>query len=62
MDTGRRRRWTEEEKFRIIEESYAARRRAAATVRHYEISRSLLTGWRREAREGLLAAADSPRN
>ena len=53
-DTGRRRRWTDAEKVRIVEESYAAPRMAAATARHYEISRSLLTRWRRLAREGLL--------
>lgn len=53
-DTGRRRRWTDAEKLRIVEESYAAPRMAAATARRHEISRSLLTRWRREAREGLL--------
>ena len=53
-DTGRRRRWTDAEKVRIVEESYAAPRMAAATARHYEISRSLLTRWRRLARDGLL--------
>lgn len=53
-DTGRRRRWTDAEKLRIVEESYAAPRLAAATARRHEISRSLLTRWRREAREGLL--------
>ncbi|WP_245624858.1 transposase [Jannaschia seosinensis] len=53
-DTGRRRRWTDAEKVRIVEESYAAPRMAAATARRYEISRSLLTRWRRLAREGLL--------
>ena len=55
-DTGRRRRWTDAEKLRIVEESYAAPRVAAATARRYQISRSLLTRWRREAREGLLSA------
>ncbi|WP_144431577.1 transposase, partial [Jannaschia seosinensis] len=45
-DTGRRRRWTDAEKVRIVEESYAAPRMAAATARRYEISRSLLTRWR----------------
>jgi len=55
-DSGRRRRWTDAEKLRIVEESYAAPRRAAATARRYDISRSLLTRWRREAREGLLTA------
>ena len=56
-DTGRRRRWTDAEKLRIVEESFAAPRVAAATARRHQISRSLLTRWRREAREGLLSAA-----
>ena len=55
-DTGRRRRWTDAEKLRIVEESCAAPRMVAATARRHEISRALLTRWRREAREGLLAA------
>jgi len=55
-DTGRRRRWTEAEKVRIVEESYAAPRMASATARRHGISRSLLTRWRREAREGLLSS------
>ena len=55
-DTGRRRRWTDAEKLRIVEESHAAPRMVAATARRHEISRALLTRWRREAREGLLAA------
>ena len=55
-DTGRRRRWTDAEKFRIVEESYAAPRLVAATARRHRISRSLLTRWRREARAGLLVA------
>ena len=53
-DTGRRRRWTNAEKLRIVEESYAAPRMAALTARRHDVSRSLLTRWRREAREGLL--------
>ncbi|MDT8329082.1 MAG: transposase, partial [Roseovarius sp.] len=55
-DTGRRRRWTDAEKLRIVEESYAGPRMVAATSRRHELSRALLTRWRREAREGLLAA------
>jgi transposase len=55
-DTGRRRRWTDTEKLRIVEESYAGPRMVAATARRHEISRALLTRWRREAREGLLGA------
>ncbi len=38
-----------------MEESYAAPRLVVATARRHEISRALLTRWRREAREGLLA-------
>jgi transposase len=55
-DSGRRRRWTAEEKLRIVEESLAGPRMASATARRYEISRSLLTRWRREARDGTLGA------
>jgi transposase len=55
-DSGRRRRWTAEEKLRIVQESLAAPRMASATARRHQISRSLLTRWRREAREGTLAA------
>lgn len=53
-DSGRRRHWTAEEKLRIVEESLARPRMASATARRHEISRSLLTRWRREAREGSL--------
>ena len=58
-DTGRRRRWTDAEKLRIVEESYSAPRMAAATARRHAISRSLLTRWRREARQGRLSAPES---
>ena len=55
VDTGRRRRWTDEEKLRIVGESHAGPRLVAATARRNGISRSLLTTWRRLHREGLLA-------
>ena len=55
VDTGRRRRWTDEEKLRIVGESHAGPRLVAATARRNGISRSLLTTWRRLYREGLLA-------
>ncbi len=55
-DTGRRRRWADAETLRIVEESFAAPRMVAATARRHEIFRARLTRWRREAREGLLAA------
>jgi len=54
-DTGRRRRWTDAEKARIVEESYAAPRMVAATARRHEVSRSLLTRWRRDARECVMS-------
>lgn len=52
VDTGRRRRWTLAEKLRIVEESLAGSRLVAATARRHGISRSLLTRWRRDYREG----------
>lgn len=54
VDTGRRRRWTDEEKLRIVGESHAGPRLVAATARRNGISRSLLTTWRRLHRQGLL--------
>lgn len=47
VETGRRRRWSEDEKLKIILESLQAPRRVAATARRYSISRSLLLRWRR---------------
>jgi transposase len=54
VDTGRRRRWSFEEKLRIVEESLRGHRQASATARRYGISRSLLFRWRRAFREGCL--------
>lgn len=48
VETGRRRRWTEDEKLRIITESMSGPRRGAATARRHGISRSLLATWRRQ--------------
>lgn len=63
-DSGRRRRWSEAEKIRIVEESLSRPRVAAVTARRYDISRTLLTRWRKDYREGLLgreaSAAFSP--
>ena len=50
VDTGRRRRWSEDEKLRIVLESLQAPRQVAATARRYGISRSLLLRWRRSFR------------
>jgi len=52
VDTGRRRRWSEGEKRRIVEESYSAPRQASATARRHGISNQLLFAWRKAHREG----------
>ncbi|QKC73265.1 hypothetical protein EB815_32235 [Mesorhizobium loti] len=54
VDTGRRRRWSEEAKLRIVEESYSAPRQASATARRHGISNPLLFAWRKAHREGRL--------
>jgi transposase len=54
VETGRRRRWSEAEKLRIVEESEAGRRQVSATARRHGISRTLLMSWRRARDEGRL--------
>lgn len=54
VDTGRRRRWSAEEKLRIVEESFSAPRVAFGTARRHGISNPLLFAWRRAYREGRL--------
>lgn len=58
-DSGRRRRWPAAEKVGIVEESLSRPRSAAATARRHDISRTLLTRWRKEYREGLLGQEPS---
>jgi transposase-like protein len=58
-DSGRRRRWSAAEKVRIVEESLSVPCGAAVTARRYDISRTLLTRWRKEYREGLLGREPS---
>lgn len=53
-DAGRRRHWNEDEKLRIVEESFHGSRQSSATARRHGISRSLLTRWRSDYRAGLL--------
>jgi transposase len=50
VETGRRRRWSEDEKLKIVLESLQAPRQVAATARRYGISRSLLLRWRQSFR------------
>jgi transposase len=56
VETGRRRRWSEEEKLRIIAESLSGPRLVSATARRHGISTSLLFTWRREHRRGTLTS------
>ena len=47
VNTGRRRRWSEDEKLRIVEESFRGHRQVSATARRHDISPSLLFSWRK---------------
>jgi transposase len=58
ISSGARRRWTPEEKHRVVAESYDAPRQVSATARRNGLSASQLFTWRRLARDGRLAAAD----
>jgi len=53
--TGTRRRWTLEEKQRIVAESYDGPRLVSVTARRNGLSASQLFTWRRLAREGRLS-------
>ena len=50
VETGRRGRWSEHEKLKIVLESLQAPRALSSTARRYGISRSLLLNWRRSFR------------
>ena len=50
VETGRRRRWSDDEKLRIVLESLATPRAISSTARRHGISRSLLMTWRRAFR------------
>jgi transposase len=62
VETGRRRRWTDDEKLKIVLESMQTPRAISSTARRHGISRSLLLNWRRsfstepEGAAGLSAA------
>ena len=55
----RRRRWSEADKVRIVEESLRGHRQGSATARRYGISRSLLTLWRRDYRAGVFGTPET---
>jgi transposase len=58
VETGRRRRWSEEEKLRIVRESLQAPRQVSATARRHGISRSQLLQWRRSFRADQQSAGE----
>jgi transposase len=59
VETGRRRRWTEEAKRRIVEESFAPGATASAVARRHGLSPAHLFAWRRLSRES--APQDGPK-
>ena len=54
VESGGRRVFTNEAKFRIVAESYSGRRLGSATARKYGITRSQLNDWRSAAQAGCL--------
>ena len=60
VETGRRRRWSEDEKARIVLESLAGPRLVSATARRHGISRAQLLAWRRTLRSERCEAAPVP--
>jgi len=58
ISTGARRRWTLDEKRRIVAESYSGPRLVSATARRHGLSASQLFAWRRLARMGRLVVDD----
>jgi len=51
VNTGRRRRWSLDEKLRIVEDSFQGHRQVSATARRHDISPSLLFSWRKAFQE-----------
>jgi len=60
IQTGARRRWTVEEKRRIVAESDKGARQVSATARRYGLSTGQLFTWRRLARKGRLGGDAEP--
>jgi len=60
IETGSRRRWTLEEKRRIVAESDSGVRQVSATARRYGLSSGQLFTWRRLARKGRLGGDAKP--
>src|SRR5436190_23223520 len=58
VDMGRRRRWSEDEKLRIVTESLDGPRLVSSTARRYGISPSQLFAWRRSFRAAPTAKSE----
>jgi len=58
IQTGARRRWSGEEKLRIVAECESGPRQVSATARRYGLLPSQLFYWRRLAREGRLGGSE----
>ncbi|NDV49278.1 transposase [Salipiger sp. PrR003] len=59
-DVPRRRHWNDVDKLQVVKESYLGHRQVTATARRHGISRSLLTTWRRQYRNGELDLETGP--
>lgn len=60
VETGRRRRWSDDEKLRIVMESQSSPRLVSATARRHGISRSQLGTWLRSFRAERATANPEP--
>ncbi len=60
VELGRRRRWSEDEKLRVVMESLAAPRLVSATARRHGISRFQLLAWRRALKVEDVAGKPAP--
>ena len=56
----RRRRWSTAEKLRLVAETHEAGTTIGAVAARHSVCESLLFTWRRQVREGVLTAAQTP--
>ena len=58
--SGRRREWPEEEKARIVAESYETKESVSAVARRYALAPQQLFAWRRAGRQRLVVEPSRP--
>jgi transposase len=56
----RRRRWSVEQKLRVVSETPEPGARVGAVAALYGVCESLVFSWRRQVREGVLVSAEMP--